>query len=466
MGRVEAYTVRRVSNILDPLDQATIDAGRATGSASNLQCVWVYSRPIDVDGLQQFHGYLRRGRLSRRVERSPLPFGRHRWIASDGASDIEFVRTARPREELDAWLSEQADTPLDYERGPGWHLAVLPLSEGGCVVSFVINHCLTDGIGLCEALTDAALGRSDPISWPAAASRGRWTAVREDMRQTVRDIPVMGRAVATAIRLGRTSGKSSGDASAGTQPAKQPATQPESPPIQYLDDDREITLPMATIFVDADQWKARARELGGTSNALVVGVAARLAQRGGRAAEDGSIVVMVPVNKRESGDTRANAINNVGVTIADPLLAMTDLREIRAAIWHSLVRHREVGDEELAVNAIVPLLPKRVLAGLPARTALPPNVVGSSNLGVIDPAAGRPDGTDADSFAITNNFLRVTEATMRKRNGMQSTLSGIACGRVFITAVSLYPYRINSTDELRQDLWNTLNDFGLTGTPT
>jgi hypothetical protein len=48
---------------------------------------------------------------------------------------------------------------------------------------------------------------------------------------------------------------------------------------------------MATIFVDAGEWEARAQSLGGTSNALLVGVAARIAQRVGRVADDGSVVV-------------------------------------------------------------------------------------------------------------------------------------------------------------------------------
>jgi hypothetical protein len=158
-----------MSNVLDRLDQSTFDIGRATGSVSALQCVWVYNRPIDIDGLRQFHDHLQRGRLSRCIERSPLPFGRHRWIASDGSSDIEIVASARPRDAFEAWLNEQANTPLDCEHGPGWHLAALPFTDGGTGVSLVVSHCLTDGVGLCEALADAALGRDDPISWPAAA---------------------------------------------------------------------------------------------------------------------------------------------------------------------------------------------------------------------------------------------------------------------------------------------------------
>ncbi len=175
-----------------------------------LQCVWVYDRAIDIDGLRRFHHHLQRGRLSRRIERSPLPFGRHRWVSPSDQPDLEIVATPRPREEFDAWLSEQANTTLDAEHGPGWHLAVLPFTDGGAGVSLVISHCLTDAVGLCEALTDAASGRHDPINWPAAGSRRRWRALREDARQTARDLPGIGGAVVAAARLARRNRGSAG----------------------------------------------------------------------------------------------------------------------------------------------------------------------------------------------------------------------------------------------------------------
>ena len=177
-----------MSNVIDLTDQAMFLAERSP-LANLLQCVWVYDRAIDIDGLRRFHHHLQRGRLSRRIERSPLPFGRHRWVTPGDQPGIEIVSTPRPREEFDAWLGEQATTPLDSEHGPGWQLAVLPFTDGGAGVSLLISHCLTDGVGLCEALADAARGRGDAIMWPAAASRGRWRAVREDARQTARDIP-------------------------------------------------------------------------------------------------------------------------------------------------------------------------------------------------------------------------------------------------------------------------------------
>ncbi|MDT5127301.1 MAG: hypothetical protein QOH54_2945, partial [Mycobacterium sp.] len=116
-------------NVLDLYDQTMFLGEQATGTTSLLQCIWAYNRAIDIDGLRQLHHHLRRGRLSRRIERSPLPFGRHHWVASSNQPELEIVATPRPRDEFDAWLSEQANTPLDAERGPGWHLAVLPFTD-------------------------------------------------------------------------------------------------------------------------------------------------------------------------------------------------------------------------------------------------------------------------------------------------------------------------------------------------
>src|SRR6516225_11221927 len=192
-----------MSNVLDLVDQTAFLGERATRATNLLHVVWVYNRAIDIDGLRDFHRHLQQGRLSRRIELSPLPFGRHRWVSASDQPELEIESTPRPREDFDAWLEEQSNVSLDAEHGPGWHLAVLPFTDGGAGVSFVTSHCLTDGVGLCEALADAASGSHDLIAWPAAGSRRRWQALREDARQTVRDIPAMGRAVAAAVRFAR-----------------------------------------------------------------------------------------------------------------------------------------------------------------------------------------------------------------------------------------------------------------------
>lgn len=442
-----------MGNVLDVLDQTMFDLGQATGSETLLQCVWVYDRPIDIDGLRQFHDHLRRGRLSRCIGRSPLSFGRHRWVAPENPSDLELIETARPREEFDDWLDEQVNSPLDCEHGPGWHLAALPFTDGGTGLSLVISHCLTDGVGLWEAVADAALGRDDPIAWPTAASRGRWQAIREDIGQTVRDIPAIGRAVTASMRLGR------GGDSAQAAPPSTTAT-----PAPSDEADESHLLPTATIFVDADEWDARARALGGTRNTLLVGLAARLAQRAGRVATDGSVVVTLPVNQRAADDTRANALGGVRTTV-DPTSATTDLSGIRSAVKQALIRHSEEPDPQQVVNALVPLLSQRLLkAARGATRGNPFNLVGASNVGVIDAAANRPDGTDAESFALRLHHLGVATSTLHRYGGVQTMLSGALDGRIFVSLVSTLPDRVNSNDELRQELSTTLGEFSLSGT--
>ncbi|OBB89191.1 hypothetical protein [Mycobacterium sp. 852002-30065_SCH5024008] len=437
-----------MSNVLDLADQTLFLGERATATTSVVQCIWVYDRAVDIDGLQEFHAHLGRGRLCRRIERSPLPFGRHRWVASTAESQLEIVATPRPRDEIDAWCGEQANARPDAEHGPGWHLAALPLTDGGAAVSLVVTHCLTDGLGLCEALADAASGRDDPIGWPAAVSRRRRAALREDARQTVRDAPGMGRAVVAAARMAR---RGRGDTA--PPPEKRPFTGPDEP----------VALPATTVFVDAGEWDARANALGGTGSALLVGLAAHVALRVGRVAADGTVAVGMPVNERAPGDTRANAVSNVDITV-DPAPATTDLREIRAGIKQALARHQDVPDERWALLPLVPLIPKRVFRRLISVATGGGTAVVSSNLGAVDPAANRPDGTDADYFAMKSLYPGVTAATMHRTNGVLALLSGRVHGRVFVSFLAYEPGRPNSDAELRQYVSKAVSDFSLTAT--
>ena len=75
-----------MTNVLDLYDQTYFSFERAAGVTNLLQCVWVYNRGIDLNGARRFHEHLQQTLLSRRVERSPLPFGRHRWVSPAGQS--------------------------------------------------------------------------------------------------------------------------------------------------------------------------------------------------------------------------------------------------------------------------------------------------------------------------------------------------------------------------------------------
>jgi hypothetical protein len=438
-----------MNNVLDLVDQTFFRIERAGGVTNVIQCVWVYNRAIDINGLREFQHHLQQGRLCRRIELSPLPFGRHRWVWPSGQSDLEVVESPRPREEFDAWLGEQANTPIDAEHGPGWHLAVLPFTDGGAGVSLVASHCLTDAVGLCEAVADAACGYDNGISWPAAGSRPRWRAMREDAHQTVRDVPGIGRAFVAAARFVRRN--------RGRADSASPA------PVLSAGIDESVTLPTATVFVDADTWDARAESLGGTSNTLFAALAARLAQRVGRVATDGTVTLTMAINERTAGDTRANAITNVDFTV-DPAPATTELREIRAATKQALIRSQEEPDGRWTLLPLVPLVPERLGRRWVGAATNSAASVGSSNVGAVNPAVNRPDGTEADHFAMRSLSAGVTTAIMHQLGGLVSLLSGRVRGQVFVAVVAYQPDRLNSNDDLQQRISSVLSEFSLTAT--
>jgi diacylglycerol O-acyltransferase len=74
----------------------------------------------------------------------------------------------------------------------------------------------------------------------------------------------------------------------------------------------------------------------------------------------------------------------------------------------------------------------------------------------------RPDGTDADYFAMKSLYPGMTKATMHRAGGVLALLSGRAHDQVFVSVLAYQPG--NSNDGLQQHLSSTLNDFSLTST--
>jgi hypothetical protein len=115
----------------------------------------------------------------------------------------------------------------------------------------------------------------------------------------------------------------------------------------------------------------------------------------GRVGDDGAITLSSPISERTEGDTRANALVRACVTI-DPTDAARDLGEIRRKIKQALAETTENSAEFLAPLPIASITPKwvaRRAASLAQGTAERPVVC--SNVGDVDPAVNRSDGTDA-----------------------------------------------------------------------
>ena len=444
----------RPDNRLAFVDQGVYTQHHAIGRNLVIQCVWVYEHAIDFDGVRRFHHNLGRGLLGRRIERSPLPFARHRWVLDRGPSDIDIDETARPRAELSDWMDERSQLPIDPERGPGWHLGLVSLTDGSTAASLVLSHYLIDGLGLVLTLVDAVVGNTRNLGYPPPRSRPRLRAVAQDARQTLRDAPEVARALGVAAKLAR---RQRHDA----------AQSPESAPVAIRggNGDEPVVVPGITICIDVAEWDARANALGGASNTLGAGFAAKLGELlGRRRADDGAVTLQLPVNERAEGDTRANAMSFVRVSL-DPTGVTKDLSDVRSAIKQALRTHRETRDDSLQVAWLTSFTPKRVLKRMDdAVVPDPDSPVFYSNLGDVGAVVDHLDGTAAEYVTARVLAQHETRQWLERMGGLMTLQSLRVPGRYVVSVNAYQPGADNTKPALRELAAHALAEFGLTGT--
>ena len=445
----------RPDNRLALVDQGFFAGQRAAGHEEVMQVVWVYEHAIDFDGLRRFHHNLGYGLFGRRIERSPLPFARHRWVSDPGPSDIDIAECARPRAELSDWADERSQLPTDPESGPGWHLGVLPLTDGSTAVSLVTSHYLLDGLGFMGAIIEALWGNTRDLGYPPPRSRTRLRAVVQDARQTARDVPEAARALVGLAKLTRRQRHDTAQS-----PAPRPVTLRED------DDDGPVVVPGITICIDLDDWDARAKALGGTSNTLAAGLTAKLGERlGRRRAGDGAVTLQLPMSERTERDTRAIAVSFARVSI-DPTRVTTDLRDARAAINQALKTMRETPDESLQLAPLAPFTPKRTWRrGVDAALADPDRPVVCSNLGDVGSVVGWLDGTHCEYAYARGMRQHVTRQWLERAGGQLQLLSfrTPVLRKIFIHVLAYQPGAENTKPALRELAARTLAEFDLTG---
>jgi len=437
------------------MDQGFFAGHRAAGQKEVTQCVWVYEHPVDFDGLRRFHHNLGYGLMGRRIERSALPFGRHRWVVDRWPSDIDIAECPRPRAELSDWVDERSQLPVDAERGPSWHLGVLPLADGATAVSLVASHYVVDGLGFVVAVADAILGNTRDFGYLPPGARTRLRAVLQDARQTARDVPQVARALVVASKLAR-------------EQARVRRTSDRSPPprpvaVADSGDDR-VVVPGITIYVGLQEWDARAAALGGTSNTLVAGLAVKLAeQMGRRRGSDSAVTLQLPISDRVEGDTRAVALSLARVSI-DPTRVTTDLRDARAAIKEALTTLRQTPDTAAQLLWLAPWTPKPTFKRLvDAGFADPDFPVIVSNLGDLGSLVNRADGTPAEYLAGRGMRQDVTRGWLERIGGEMYLLSLRIGGKISITVRAYQPGAENTKPALRALAARTLAEFDLTG---
>lgn len=436
---------------LSYLDQALFLGLRATGQAAVMQCVWVYDRPVDFEGLRRFHRNFGYGLAGRRIEPSPLPFGRHRWVSSLGPpSPIDVEENPRPRAELSDWIDERAQLPVDPEWGPAWHLGVLPMTDGSTAVSLVGSHCIGDGGGALLTVFNAVTGNTADLGYPMPGARTRMRGLAADARQTLRDAPEIGRTLVAAAKLAYRRRKDF---------ARSGATETTT------GRDEHVLVPAVSLFIDGDQWDARAAELGGNSYSLLAGFGAKLSERIGRhRPEHGSVPFIIPINDRTLEDTRANAVKLANARI-DPAGVTSDLSAARAAIKQALKTMRETPDETLALLPLTPFIPKRAVKSTAdvafGFSDLP---VSCSNMGELPPEIGRVDGTDADYVILRGVDRFIPRSVLEQRRGLLTVIGGRVGDKVSIAVIGYQPGATNTKPRLRELTTAALADFGLTAT--
>lgn len=457
-----------MDNTLDYLDQASFLAYRADGHAPLIQLTWIYRSEVDLDALRRFQHNLGKGLLGRRIERSPLPFGRHRWVAWTGPTEIDVAEGARPLNEVTAWTYEQAAVPIDPEYGPPWRLSVQPLVEGGAVVTFLVAHTVIDGAGLLSAVADAARGVTRDLGYPEAHSRTKTKAVLQDLYRFICDLPAVAGSILklpfAALNARRILGSSSESQKSLTGRGRGTGSSPALRST-HVDLGRKVIAPSVTVLVDEGQWNQRAESLGGTSNSLFIGFTARLCDRLGYVGPDGRAMLSIPVDLRIPGDTRGNALTGVPLNV-DPSVVTADLRGVRAEVKALLSTLAERGNPLEGALPLTPFVP-RFVAHLAEVKVLRSRTVNCSNSGEIDPAVNRPDGTDADRF--TSREVRwagqLTHGFLRRIDGLLlSVVSGRVGGRLYITIFYVDAEGSTTSNQLNETVNGVLDDFGLTGT--
>ncbi|MUM07342.1 MULTISPECIES: hypothetical protein [unclassified Mycolicibacterium] len=439
-------------NTIDLGDQASFTGLRALGRGPLIQYTWIYDRPVDLDGLRRLHRNLGSGGLlGRRIERSPLPFGRHRWVRSTGPLDLAVATETRPVADVNDWANERGYVPVDPEYGPPWHLGVQPLDGGGAAVSLVVSHTVGDGLAISEAVADAINGTPRDLGYPVAASRPRRAALREDIRQTVRSVPSWFRAVVGAAKIAR---DQKSDLAASAKSVTAPVSSGITTP---------VTPPFVTAVLDIDEWDQRAKALGGTSNVLFAAFAARVGQVVGRLGDDGRAMLSFPVNIRTEGDTRGNALSTITV-MADPEKVSTDLTELRGEIKRELAGVDEWTRMMLTPLPLTPLVPKFAVRRLEKMVLKVGKPIGCSNLGRFPDAFNRPDGTDAEHFHARLIEPGLTPVDLERLNGHLFVVSCQTPTSIVLTVTAWEPGEANSKAALADSIRKALAELGLTGT--
>jgi len=434
-------------DLLSYLDQGSFLGLRALGRQPVIQYIWIYNRGVDLDGLRRFQRNLRHTLLGRVIERSSVPGGRHRWVAWTGPDDIDISPDECRREDVWDWVWRRAYVPVDPETGPPWHLGVQPLVGGGDAVTLVVSHTTADAGALITSIVEAVEGPHVDRGYLPPNGRSRAKAIRQDAGAALRCLAKVPAAISGAVRIAKQQKDELSGAARSSARRGSDAQQP-------------VDAAAAIVTVAIEDWEKVAKGLGGTSNALLAGIGARLGAILGRVDDDGKAMLSLPVSLRRPGDHRGNALSTITVT-ADPATVTEDLAPLRADIKKALTSLEEDTAALMAPLPLIPFTPAFLLRRLEKAVLKFGLPIGCSNAGEMPAAANRPDGTEADYFASRLAEPGITAADYDRMNGHLLFAVGYLNGHVCMTVASWVVGGVNTNAALRRSVRQALDDFGL-----
>jgi diacylglycerol O-acyltransferase / wax synthase len=435
-------------DVLCYMDQGSFLGLRALGRGPALHLTWLYPHAIDEAAVRQFSERLTQGLLGRLLQRSPLPWGRHRWVANPVPGPVTWFRDPLPNERLPELGRVLLDLPVDPERGPGWRLAVQALEGGGCALTMLVSHTIADMQAATQAIADAVAGRCLDLGLPAPSWRGSPMMLARDGVESLRALPDVGRALLVLLRRSR---KGRAALSRSNFRARNSR--------DYLE--QAVHVPLVHVVMNAGACRQRASELGVASKTLIMAFAARLAFRMGRVNASGRVKLVLPVSDRYPGDRRGNALRSVTV-MADSDTCRYDPRDLQRdlkAALVSLIRH---GDDLSPLFPLIPYVPLRLARHLEQAALGADLPVGCSLGDELAPGTSRPCG---EASVLQLSLLEHYTVSDLERLGGVLFIPCYRVGeRLFLTVSGYVPDRATTRAQLMPFVRDALSDMDLCGT--
>jgi diacylglycerol O-acyltransferase / wax synthase len=435
-------------DVLCYMDQGSFVGLRALGRGPALHLTWLYPHAIDEAAVRELSERLARGLLGRLLQRSPLPWGRHRWVANPVPGPVTWFRDPLPNECLPKLRRVLLDLPVDPERGPGWRLAVQALEGGGCALTMLVSHTIADMQATNQAIADAVAGRRLDHGFPPPSWRWSPVMLARDSVESLRALPGVWRALVALVRRSR-------KGRAGLSRSRSPARSSHD----HLEPTADV--PLVQVVMDAGACQQRASDLGVGSNMLIMAFAARLAFRMGRVDASGCVKLVLPVSDRHSGDRRGNALRSIAV-MADPDACRNYphalQRDVTAALA-SLIRH---GDDVSPLFPLIPYVPLWLARHLEREALGTDLAVGCSLIGELPLEMNRPCG---EALLLQLSLLERYTASELERLGGVLFIGCYGVGeRLYFTVSGYVPDRATTRAELVPLVRDALADMGLCGT--